>query len=159
MSEYAMQLAEKQKVKLVYGLRERQLRRYFREALKEKQATPQALAIALERRLDSVVFRMGLAPSRSVARSLVSHGHFMVNGRRVTIPSYALRQGDVVMLRPESQKKAFVERIRQNLKRATVPPWLTVDPQNLSGTVKRLPTADELKLPFDLSRIVEFYSK
>lgn len=159
LSEYGVQLAEKQKVKLVYGLRERQLARYFKTALKQKTPTPEALARLLETRLDSVVFRMGLAPSRSFARSLVSHGHFTVNGRRVTIPSAALRQGDVVGVRPESAGKAFVERLRQDLKRPSAPEWLSVDKEKLSGTVRRLPKLEELQLPFNLSRIVEFYSK
>lgn len=159
LSEYGAQLHEKQKLKLAYGLRERQLVRYFKQALKEKLSTPEALAKILETRLDSVVFRMGFAPSRSIARALVSHGHFAVNGRRTNIPSYALRPGDKVALQPRSSRKAFVERIRQHLKRYDPPKWLSVDKEAMAGTLVRLPSLEELQIPYNLGRIIEFYSK
>lgn len=158
-SEYGLQLHEKQKIKLAYGLRERQLMRYFANALKEKTSTPAALARILETRLDSVVFRMGFAPSRSIARSLVSHGHFAVNGRRTNIPSHVLRPGDKVMLRPQSAQKSFVERIRQHLKRYDAPNWLAVEKETLGGSVVRWPGLEELQIPYNLGRIIEFYSK
>lgn len=159
LSEHGRQLAEKQKAKFVYGLKERQLARYFANALKEKLSTPEALARILETRLDSVVFRMGLAPSRSIARSLVSHGHFSVNGRRTNVPSYALRPGDIVSLRSQSASKNFVEKIRQHLKRFEPPKWVTVEQETLKGTLVRWPTLDELQIPYNLGRIIEFYSK
>jgi small subunit ribosomal protein S4 len=159
LSEYGLQLREKQKVKLVYGLRERQLKRYVENALKEKTSTPEALARILETRLDSVVFRMGFAPSRSISRALVSHGHFAVNGRRTTIPSQALRPGDKVTILQRSFEKAFMERIRQHLKRYEPPKWLSVDKQALEGTLVRWPTLEELQLPYNLGRLIEFYSK
>ncbi len=159
LSEYGLQLQEKQKLKLVYGLRERQLKRYFKNALKEKTATAEALARILETRLDSVVFRMGFAPSRSIARSLVSHGHFLVNGRRSNIPSHVIEPGDKVSLRPQSINKSFVEQIRQHLKRYQIPQWLEVDKESLQGKLVRWPTFEELKLPFNFGRIIEFYSK
>lgn len=133
--------------------------RYFANALKEKTSTPAALARILETRLDSVVFRMGFAPSRSIARSLVSHGHFAVNGRRTNIPSHVLRPGDKVMLRPQSAQKSFVERIRQHLKRYDAPNWLAVEKETLGGSVVRWPGLEELQIPYNLGRIIEFYSK
>jgi small subunit ribosomal protein S4 len=159
LSEYGLQLQEKQKLKLVYGLKERQLARYFANALKEKTSTPEALARILETRLDSVVFRMGFAPSRSIARSLVSHGHFTVNGRRTNVPSHALRPGDKVALRAQSASKMFVERIRQHLKRYDAPKWLAVEKEALEGTLVRWPALEELQVPYHLGRIIEFYSK
>jgi len=159
ISEYGAQLAEKQKLRLVYGLRERQLKRYYKEALKEKLSTPEALARKLEMRLDSVVFRAGFSASRSIARSMVSHGHFTVNGRRVDIPSHSLRPGDIVAIRRESVGKKPLENIRQHLKRYTVPAWLAVDKDKISAKIQRWPNLEELKIPFNLNLIIEFYSK
>jgi small subunit ribosomal protein S4 len=159
LSEYGAALLEKQKVKLVYGLSEEQLKRYFGQALREKTSTPEALARILETRLDSVVFRMGLAPSRSTARSYVSHGHFTVNGRRTNIPSHALRPGDKVAIRRESLSLPFVEKLRQHLKQYNPPAWLKVDKEAMNGEILRWPTLDELQIPYNLGRIVEFYSK
>jgi small subunit ribosomal protein S4 len=159
ISEHGIALVEKQKVKLVYGLRERHLERYFKQALGEKVSTPEALARILETRLDSVVFRMGLAPSRSMARSFVSHGHFTVNERRVNIPSRAMQPGDRVAMRSESSNKTFIDKIRQNLKRHEPQAWLKVNKESLSGEITRWPTLEELQFPHNFGRIVEIYSK
>lgn len=159
ISAYGSELLEKQKVKLVYGLRERHLERYFEQALSEKTSTPDALARILESRLDSIAFRMGLAPSRSIARAIVSHGHLTVNGRRSNAPSHVLRAGDRVAIRQKSTSKAFIEKINQHLKRYEPPNWLSVDKNNLTGEILRLPSLEELQLPYNFGRIVEFYSK
>lgn len=159
ISEYGAELLEKQKVKLVYGLRERHLERYFEQALGKKLSTPEALARLLETRLDSVAFRAGLALSRSTARSFASHGHFTVNGRRTNVPSHALRIGDRIAVRRESISKTFVEKIRQHLKRYEPPEWLKVDKEALTGEVVRFPGLEELQLPYNIGRVIEFYSK
>jgi small subunit ribosomal protein S4 len=159
LSEYALQLREKQKIKLVYGLRENQFKRYVKQALKDKTSTPEALVRILESRLDSVVFRMGFAPSRSIARHLVSHSHFSVNGRSTNIPSYTLRPGDVVALKVNSCQKKFVDMIKHHLKRYEPPRWVSIDKEKLEGKFLRYPTLQELQLPYNIGRVIEFYSK
>lgn len=159
LSEYGVQLLEKQKLRLVYGLTERQLKRYLGEALKERLVTAEALARKLETRLDSIVFRMGFVPSRSVARSLVSHGHFAVNSRRITIPSFRVKPGDAVSIRQRSANAKFVDEIRVRIKRYEPPSWLSVEKEKFQGEVLRWPSLEELKIPHNLNLIVEFYSK
>jgi len=160
LSEYGEQLSEKQKLKLSYGLREQQLARYVEESLsQQKLPAADALIRALETRVDNAVFRLGLAPARSIARSLVSHGHIMVNGRRADIPSMHVRPGDAISIRPESQKKKAFEGIDARLKKYQPPSWLALDPKSLTGTLTGWPTAEEARLPFSISLILEFYSR
>ncbi len=158
-SEFGIQLQEKQKVKRSYGLRERQFRKYFEMASKNKGATSWELAKILESRLDNVVFRLGFFGSRSQARQAVGHGHFTINGRRVNIPSLAVKKGDVVAIRPQSADKKIFSDLRAILKKYEAPVWLTLDKENLKGSIERLPAQDELDVPFNLQLITEFYSK
>lgn len=159
LSEYGQQLLEKQKVKLIYGLNEAQLRKYFQEATKSKEATDEALFKKLELRLDNVVFRLGFAPSRRSARQLISHGHILVNNRKVTIPSFSLKKGDLIQIRPQSLNKAPFKNLVNTLKKYQPPAFLSLDAQKLIGKVESEPSLKELAPTFDLSQIVEFYSK
>ncbi|HOK34618.1 MAG TPA: 30S ribosomal protein S4 [Candidatus Paceibacterota bacterium] len=156
---YGKQLSEKQKVKLAYNIREEQFERYYELALKKKTATPEALAQILESRMDNIVFRLGFAPSRRASRQLVSHGHFLLNGRRHNIPSTILKVGDVITLRPESLKKESFKNIKEKLKNYQLPKFLTLDKEKLEGKIIAPIDLEELQLPFDFSLIVEFYSK
>jgi small subunit ribosomal protein S4 len=156
-SEFGKQLAEKQKIKYTYGLRETQLRNAFAEAMHGKSATGQALLSLLERRLDNVVYRLGFAPSRSVARQVVGHGHIFVNGRRASAPSTRLRVGDVVTIRPQSKDFQIFKDVTERLAKTQAPVWLSVNPQTVEGTVKQLPK--DLDLGFDISLVVDYYSK
>lgn len=159
LSEYGRQTLEKQKVKLTYGINERQLRRYFKEANQKRGSTIEILFRKLEMRLDNIVFRLGFAPSRSIARQLVSHGHFSVDGRPVRIPSFELKTGSAIKVRPVSIGKGPFKNIKDNLKKYQAPSFLSLDPEKLEGVVKSEPNMVELKMPFNLSLIVEFYSK
>lgn len=159
VSEYALQLREKQKVKRVYGLLESQFRNTFKDADRAKGITGENLITLLERRLDNGVYRLGFAGSRVEARMMVTHGYFRVNGKKVDIPSYRLKQGDVVEL-VEKRKKE--EKILQNLKSAErhpAPEWLTIDKDNMKGTVSRMPRREDTTLPMHEQLIVELYSK
>jgi small subunit ribosomal protein S4 len=156
-SEFGKQLSEKQKVKATYGLRETQLRNIFVEANKSKLPTGQVVLSLLERRLDNVVFRMGIAPSRSVGRQMVSHGHIFVNGRRSSAPSTRLRANDVVTIRPQSKEFQIFKDTMERLSKAQTPNWVSVNPQTAEGTVKSLPK--DLDLGFDISLVVDYYSK
>lgn len=151
VTEYGLQLQEKQKTKLAYGLREKQFRLYFIQASKNRAETGQIFLRTLESRLDNVVFRAGLATSRSHARQLISHRHFALNGRRVNIPSIIVKASDV--LKPHSTKKVNFEAERP------VAPWLDLNKKTLVITVERLPRAQELPLEFDTQKIVQFYSR
>jgi len=158
-SEYGNQLREKQKVKRMYGLLENQFHRYFKTADKMRGPTGENLLILLERRLDNMVFRLGFASSRNEARQLVRHGHFLVNDRKVDIPSYLVKPGDVVTLREKSRK---IDRIKDSLEtvaRRGIPSWLDYDNASFSGTIKALPTREELTMPISENLIVELYSK
>jgi small subunit ribosomal protein S4 len=160
LSEYGQQLLEKQKVKLTYGLRERQWRNYVLDAIRQRQMTAQDYLVReLETRLDSVVFRLGVVPSRSIARQVVSHGHIAVNGRRVTIPSFQLRPGDEVSIAESSRGKKIFESINTTLKKYEPPKWLSFDKEKLAGKVLSWPVTEELKLPFNLALVIEFYSR
>ena len=158
-SEYGNQLREKQKVKRMYGLLENQFHRYFKTADKMRGPTGENLLILLERRLDNMVFRLGFASSRNEARQLVKHGHFMVNDRKVDIPSYLVKPGDVITLREKSRK---IDRIKDSLEtvaRRGIPSWLDYDNASFAGTIKALPTREELTMPISENLIVELYSK
>ncbi len=158
-SEYSIQLREKQKVKRIYGVLERQFRRYFQMAERSKGVTGETLLISLERRLDNIVYRMSFANSRSEARQLVRHGHFAVNGRTVTIPSYLVDVGDRVTVRDGSQKVTRIVEALELSQRRGVPEWLEISRESFSGTVKALPQRAELTMPINERLIVELYSK
>lgn len=159
MSEYGMQLREKQKTKSFYGVLESQFRKYFEMASSKKGVTGENLLQILESRLDNVVYRLGFGMSRPQARMLVRHGHFEVNGKKVNIPSYLVKAGDVITLKESSrQDEVFKENIQINAKKA-MPSWLEADIENYIGKVVKLPTRDEIDLPVEEHLIVELYSK
>lgn len=157
MSEYAVQLREKQKARGIYGILERQFRKNFATAIKQKGVTGENLVRILERRLDNVIYRMGFAPSRAAARQIVLHGHVRVSGRRVNIPSFSVKVGDEITLKkPDIHLvKAAVE----NAKKRAHPEWLSVDLEKRTGKVVSLPTRDALEIPLQEKLIVELYSK
>ncbi len=156
---YGLQLREKQKVKRMYGVLERQFRRYFEEADRQKGVTGETLLQLLERRLDNVVYRLGFAASRPQARQLVRHGHFTVNGRRADVPSFSVRAGDVVAVRASSAKNPAILYAMEEVKGRGIPEWLELDGQALSGRLTAAPTRDQLNLPVQEQLIVELYSK
>ena len=158
-SEYSVQLREKQKVKRIYGVLERQFRRYFQLAERSRGVTGELLLVTLERRLDNIVYRMSFANSRAEARQLVRHGHLSVNGRTVTIPSYLVNVGDKVAVREKSQKVGRIVEALELSQRRGVPEWLEISREAFSGTVKALPQRAELTMPINERLIVELYSK
>ena len=158
-SEYAMQLKEKQKLKFIYGVLEKQFRHIYERAEKMEGQAGANLLTLLELRLDNVAFRMGLATTRREARQLVSHGHFNVNGSRVDIPSYRVKVGDVIALRENSKKSTKFKEIVETTNGRLIPTWLTVDKDNLTATVTRLPVKDDLDYEVEEHMIVELYSK
>lgn len=158
-SEYGLQLREKQKVKRIYGVLERQFRRYYAAAARQKGITGVQLLMFLEGRLDNTAYRLGFASSRNEARQYVRHGHFLVNGRKVNIPSYQTKPGDVIELR---EKSRAVSKITANLEAASrrgLPHWLEYDPKAFKGTIKALPAREDLTMPIQEQLIVELYSK
>ncbi len=158
-SNYGIQLREKQKVKRMYGLLERQFRFYFSKAERQKGVTGNNLLILLERRLDNVVYRMGFANSRSQARQLVRHNHFFVNGKRVNIPSYLVRENDTVEIKEKSRTIVPIVEAMEAVARRGTPQWLDVEKDKFKGTVKSFPSRDELTMPIQEQLIVELYSK
>lgn len=158
LSEYGVQLREKQKARRVYGVLEGQFRRYFERAESKKGVTGELLLQNLESRLDNVVYRMGLGSSRAEARQLVRHNHFLVNGRRVNIPSFLVRPGDEVAVREQSRDKAHFKVLTQGVARLT-PAWLEVNLEDMKGKVLRLPTREEIDAPVQEQLIVELYSR
>jgi len=159
VSDYALQLREKQKVKHIYGMLERQFRRYFYLADRAKGVTGLNLLSMLERRLDNVVYRLGFAGSRDQARQFVRHNHFQINGRKVTIPSYQVKPGDVITLKEKSRKNTLVAENLEAVARHGVPSWLELDKGNFQGTVKAMPNREEITMPINEQLIVELYSK
>jgi small subunit ribosomal protein S4 len=159
MSNYAVQLREKQKVKHVYGMLEGQFRNFFVKAEQRKGVTGENLLMMLERRLDNTIYRLGFAGSRDQARQLVRHNHFLVNGRKVNIPSYQLSVDDIIMLKEKSRKNALIVDNLEGAARRGVPSWLQLDAPNFQGTVKSLPNREEITLPIQEQLIVELYSK
>ncbi len=159
MSEYGLQLREKQKVKRTYGVLESQFRRYFQKAARSKEVTGSELLVLLERRLDNVVYLMGFADSRAQARQLVQHGHIRVNGRRVNIPSFLIKQGDVVEPREKSRDLDTVRSTVERLNQKQMPAWIHVDSETMRGVVQALPKRHDLTMPFHEQLIVELYSK
>jgi len=156
---YGVQMREKQKVRRIYGVLEQQFRRYFSIAAKAKGVTGEALLRLLEQRLDNVVYRMGFAGSRAEARQLVRHGHFKVNDRKVNIPSFQVRENDVVSLSPHSRDVARVKELAELAKTRSAPGWMQVDAESLRGTILRAPRRDEIDVPVKEHLIVELYSK
>ncbi len=159
-SEYGVQLREKQKVKRIYGLMEEQFRSYFHRADRMKGITGENLLQLLERRLDNVAYRLGFASSRNEARQLVRHGHVVVNGRKVNVPSYLTRTGDIVEVREGSRKLARVQAALESVVRRGVPSWLDLERDSFRGKVRELPKRDDLSTPEIHERlVVELYSK
>jgi small subunit ribosomal protein S4 len=158
LTNYGIQLREKQKAKRIYGVLESQFRRYFHMAERERGGTGENLLKLLERRLDNVVFRLGMAASRREARQMVGHGHIQINGRKVSIPSYIVKVGEVVQLRPTSKMQ---ERVADNLGagRGQIPAWLEVDTNEKKGTVRGLPIREDIQIPVQEQMIVELFSK
>ncbi|EPR42645.1 ribosomal protein S4 [Desulfovibrio sp. X2] len=159
MSDYAVMLREKQKVRRMYGVLEHQFRLYFQEADRQKGVTGHNLLALLEQRLDNVVFRMGFANSRDQARQLVRHGIFTLNNRRVNIPSMQVKPGDVLLVREESRKVPVIQEAQQVIARRGCPEWLEVDGENFKGTVKASPRREDIQHPINEQLIVELYSK
>lgn len=158
-SEYGNQLREKQKVKRIYGIMENQFHRYFKEAERMKGVTGENLLILLERRLDNMVYRLGFATSRSEARQLIRHGHIKVNSRKVDIPSFLIKTGDTIQLREKSRKIGRVLDSLETIARRGIPSWLEYNKNTFTGTIKALPTREELTMPISENLIVELYSK
>jgi small subunit ribosomal protein S4 len=159
ISDYGIQLREKQKIKRIYGLSEKQFHLFFERADRQKGITGTNLLIALERRLDNVVYRLGFASSRGQARQLVQHSHFLVNGRKVNIPSLLVKVGDAVEVRDRSRKIQLVQDSLDAVVRRGVPQWLDLEKDNLKGVVKSLPVREDLTMPMQEQLVVELYSK
>jgi small subunit ribosomal protein S4 len=160
MLGYGLQLREKQKVKRLYGILENQFRNYFSKAERQKGITGENLLIMLERRLDNVVYRLGFSTSRAQARQLVRHGHIRINGRKVNVPSYIIRNGDAITLKEKTKKNAGIQYALQSAPgRGTLPAWLSIDADHAMGTVVSLPTRDDIQFPIEEQLIVELYSK
>jgi small subunit ribosomal protein S4 len=158
-SEYSIQLREKQKVKRLYGLLEDQFRRTFAEAARTKGITGETLLVLLERRLDNVAYRLGFASSRPEARTLVRHGHVLVNGKKVNIPSYIVRVGDIISVKEKSRQVTRVLSAMESVQRRGLPDWVELDRETYSGRIKLLPTRSDITMPINEKLIVELYSK
>ncbi len=156
---YGLQLREKQKVKRTYGVLENQFRRYFEAADRQRGITGERLLQLLERRLDNVVYRLGLATSRPQARQLVRHGHFLINGRRTDVPSYSVHEGDVVSVRAKSVKNLLIQHAMEEVKGRGIPEWLTFEAETMAGRIASMPTRAQINLPVQEQLIVELYSK
>ena len=159
MSDYAIQLREKQKVKYMYGMLEGQFRKFFYNADMAKGVTGENLLVMIESRLDNTLYRLGFASSRDQARQMVRHNHFLVNGRKVNIPSYQVKVGDVITLKEKSRKNELIADNLEGAARRGVPSWLELDAANFQGTVKALPNREEITMPIQEQLIVELYSK
>ncbi len=158
-SEYGTQLNEKQKVKLIYGMQEKQFKKYYVMATKKSGITGEMLLQILESRLDNVIFRMGFAKTRNAARQLVNHGHVEVNGKKVDIPSYLVKAGDVVSIKESSRSSAGIKAILEKDFNRIVPSWLEVNKENFSGKVLNLAARSDIDYPVEEHLIVEYYSK
>jgi len=159
VGDYGLQLREKQKVRRVYGVLEKQFRNYFIEATRHSGVTGEALLRQLELRLDNVVFRLGFAPSRAAARQLVAHGHFEVNGTATNIPSYALKIGDRIAVRASHHERELFKTVKETLRQHQAPEWLSLDAGNMAGSVIALPRRDQMPLDFNEQLVVEYYSR
>ena len=159
VKEYGLQLREKQKAKRYYGILEKQFKNYFVKADKKEGQTGENLLAMIERRLDNVVYRAGMASSRAEARQLVLHGHFTVNGKKVNIPSYLVKAGNVISIREKSLESAKIKMLVEAISDRSVPAWLDVSKDTVSATVVALPTRADVEFPFEEHLIVELYSK
>lgn len=159
VSEYGLQLKEKQKAKFIYGVLERQFRNYYEKARKMPGVTGENLLTLLERRIDNVVFRLGLANTRRQARQMVTHGHITVNGKRLDIPSALVRVGDVVEVGEKSRNNELFKAMKETKNALSAPAWLDADQENLKGSVTRFPSRDEIDVPVNEQSIVELYSR
>jgi len=159
MSDRGVQLREKQKAKYTYGMFERQFRRFFSEAEKQTGITGDNLVVLLERRLDNVIYKLGFADSRSQARQLILHGHILVNGHKVNIPSYMVNEGDTLKWREGSKKTEYYKTIVEGIKAKTVPNWLSLNRETLEGQVTSLPSSDVIEAKFETTSVVEWYSR
>lgn len=159
-SEYALQLQEKQKVKFVYGIMEKQFRMYYEKAARSQGKTGEELLVLIERRLDNVVYRLGFAMTRREARQLVNHGHFTVNGRKVNIPSFLVKPGDVIEVAEKSRSSVKFKRLTgEDAVMVTLPQWLEREKNSLKGTVSKMPAREDIDMPIEEHLIVELYSK
>ncbi len=158
-SEYGVQLREKQKVRRIYGVLEKQFRKYFKMADRKKGVTGENLLQLLETRFDNVVYRLGLAGSRNAARQLVRHNHFYINGRRVNIPSYLVKKGDVIAPAPNKAEKTPIKKALEGMKGKNLPQWLAFDEDNKQGLIQSLPCREDVTLPIQEQLIVELYSR
>ena len=159
VSDYGIQLREKQKVKRMYGLSEKQFRLFFKRADKQKGITGTNLLMMLERRLDNAVYRMGFVNSRTQGRHFVKHNHFLVNGKKVNIPSYLTKAGDVVEVREKSRKVKVIEDAMDAVVRRGLPQWLELEKENFKASVKALPAREDITMPIEEQLIIELYSK
>lgn len=159
LSDRGLQLREKQKVRYSYGILEKQFRRFFAEAVRQPGITGENLLVLLERRLDSVVYRLGFADSLAQARQLVQHGHIMLNDHKTDIPSCLVKEGDTVGWRERSTKSEYYKILAESIGGKTTPGWLSLDKKKLAGQVLSLPTPDDVEAKFDLASVVEFYSR
>ena len=159
VSDYGVQLREKQKVRRIYGVLEKQFRSYFEKADRMKGVTGENLLFLMERRLDNITYRLGFASSRTEARQLIRHGHFTLNGRKVTIPSIQVKTGDVVELRQKSHKISSINESLEGVVRRGIPQWLDLEKDAYRGMIKSLPVRDDITMPIQEQLIVELYSK
>ncbi|MCR5625983.1 MAG: 30S ribosomal protein S4 [Lachnospiraceae bacterium] len=159
VSEYGLQMREKQKAKFIYGVLEKPFRNYYKKADRMKGQTGENLMVMLEQRLDNVVFRLGYARTRREARQMVDHKAFLVNGKKVNIPSYSVKAGDVIELTEKARSSQHIKDILEVTGDRLVPAWLSADHENFKGTVSELPTRDQIDVPVDEMLIVELYSK
>ena len=159
VSEYGLQLKEKQKAKFIYGVLERQFRGYYEKAKKMQGVTGENLLKLLERRIDNVIFRLGLANTRKQARQVVRHGHITVNGKRLDIPSALVEVGDIIAVGGKSQSNAFFKALKETNNALSAPAWLEADQENLKGKVVRFPNRDEIDVPVNEQSIIELYSR
>lgn len=156
---YGLQLREKQKVKRIYGLQERQFRTYFKKADQKKGITGENLLVSLEARLDNVVYNLGFGASRAQARQFVRHGHILVNGKKTTIPSYRVSPEQEITVREKSRKNDFIRASVETARGRGIPEWLDLDAENFTGKVLRMPTREDIKIPINEQLIVELYSR
>ncbi len=159
LSDYGIRLREKQKVKRIYGVSEKQMRKYYELATKVPGQAGHNLLQLLERRLDNVIYRLGFANSRSQARQYVNHGFFKVNGKDVDIPSYLVKQGDIIELKEKYRNNPLIKESLESVIRRGIPSWLELDIDNFKGIIKNLPTREDITMPIQESYIIEFYSR
>ncbi len=160
ITEYGLRLMEKQKLKYLYGgLREKQFKRYFDEAQEAKGDTKEVLIQLLERRLDNVIYRLGFAVTRKQARQVVSHGHILINGKKVNIPSYRVEPGDIIEVKEKSKNVSFIKENIESIDPRSIPSWLELDKDNFRGKVLDVPKDIQLEIPVNIQYIIEFYSR